>query len=98
MLVEFSKLDKDLPAKDGKVLAHATSNEAICKALLGTRGKNMSIEYCGKTPDDVAVMFASKLPADAHRKSPARERDQRGTGHLSSGGLLIKAVRPLFAP
>ena len=57
VLVEFSKLDKNLRVKDGKVLAHAASKEDIYKALLHTRGKNVSIEYCGKTPEDLVVMF-----------------------------------------
>ena len=55
VLVEFSKLDKDLRVKDGKVLAHASNKEDIYKALLGTRGKNVSIEYCGQLPEDLAV-------------------------------------------
>lgn len=57
VLVEFSKLDKDLQVKDGKVLAHASNKEDIYKALLGTRGKNVSIEYCGQLPEDLVVMF-----------------------------------------
>ena len=57
VLVEFSKLDKDLRVKDGKVLAHASNKEDIYKALLGTRGKNVSIEYCGELPKDLVVMF-----------------------------------------
>lgn len=57
MLVEFAKLDKDLRVKEGKVLAHASNKEDIYKALLVTRGKNVSIEYCGKIPEDLVVMF-----------------------------------------
>jgi hypothetical protein len=57
VLVEFSKLDKDLRVKDGKVLAHAFSKEDIYKALLHTRGKNVAIEYCGDLPEDLVVMF-----------------------------------------
>jgi hypothetical protein len=48
VLVEFSKLDKNLRVKEGKVLAHAPNKEDIYKALLRTRGKNVSIEYCGQ--------------------------------------------------
>jgi len=48
VLVEFSKLDKDLRVKDGKVIAHAVNKEDIYKALLHTRGKNVAVEYCGK--------------------------------------------------
>ena len=57
VLVEFSKLDNDLRVKDGKVLAHAFNKEEIYKALLRTRGKNVSIEYCGQVPEDMVVMF-----------------------------------------
>jgi hypothetical protein len=61
VLVEYSKLDKDLRVKDGKVLAHAANKEDIYKALLRTRGKNVAIEYCGKTPQDLAVMFCLEV-------------------------------------
>jgi hypothetical protein len=57
VLVEFSKLDKDLRVKDGKVIAHASNKDDIYKALLHTRGKNVAVEYCGKIPEDVVVMF-----------------------------------------
>ena len=57
VLVEFSKLDRDLQVKEGKVLAHASSKEDIYKALLRTRGKNVSIEYCGEVPEDMPVML-----------------------------------------
>jgi hypothetical protein len=57
VLVEYSKLDKELRVIDGKVLAHASSKEDIYKALLHTKGKNVAIEYCGKLPEDLAVMF-----------------------------------------
>ena len=62
VLVQFSKLDKDLRVKEGKVIAHASSKEEIYKALLGTRGKNVSIEYCGKMPEDLVVMFCLEPP------------------------------------
>ncbi len=57
VLVEFSKLDKDLQVKEGKVVAHASNKEDIYKALLRTRGKNVSIEYCGQLPEDLVVML-----------------------------------------
>ena len=63
VLVEYSKLDKNLRVNEGKVLAHAPTKEDIYKALLHTRGKNVSIEYCGKLPEDLVVMFC----ADATR-------------------------------
>jgi hypothetical protein len=57
VLIEFSKLDKALRVKDGKVLAHASNKEDIYKALLQTKGKNIAVEYCGKMPEDLVVMF-----------------------------------------
>jgi len=57
VLVEFSNLDKDLRVKDGKVLAHAPNKEEIYKALLRTRDKSVSIEYCGEMPEDTSVVF-----------------------------------------
>jgi hypothetical protein len=57
VLVEFSKLDKDLRVKAGKVIAHAPNKHDIYKALLDTRGKNVAVEYCGDVRDDVVVMF-----------------------------------------
>jgi len=84
VLVEFSKLDKDLRVKDGKVLAHASNKEDIYKALLQTRGKNVSIEYCGELPQDLVVMFCSKLHVDAHWASLDREsRCYRSSRHKS---------------
>jgi hypothetical protein len=61
VLVEFSRLDKDLRVKDGKVIAHAANKEDIYKALLHTRGKNVAVEYCGKIPEDLAVMFCLEV-------------------------------------
>ena len=56
VLVEFSKLDSGLHPKKGQVLAHAPNKEDIYKALLQTRGKNVSVEYFGPLPKDLAVM------------------------------------------
>ena len=61
VLVEYSKLDKDLHAKEGQVLAHAPNKEDIYKALLKTRGKNVSVEYFGPSPKDIAVIFCLEL-------------------------------------
>ena len=68
VLVEFSKLDKDLRVKDGKVIAHAPNKDDIYKALLDTRGKNVAVEYCGDIQEEVVVMFASTLSLDVHRE------------------------------
>ena len=57
VLIEYSKISASLQVKEGKVLAHASNKEDIYKALLGTKGKNVAIEYCGKVPEDLVVMF-----------------------------------------
>ena len=57
VLVEFSSLGKDLHPKTGQVLAHASNKEEIYRALLQTRGKNVSIEYFGPLSADIAVIF-----------------------------------------
>ena len=57
VLIEYSKISANLQVKEGKVLAHAANKEDIYKALLGTKGKNVAIEYCGKLPADLVVMF-----------------------------------------
>ena len=57
VLIEYSKISRSLQVKEGKVLAHASIKEDIYKALLSTKGKNVAIEYCGKVPEDLVVMF-----------------------------------------
>jgi hypothetical protein len=57
VLIEFAKLGKDLQLKEGNVIAHASNKEEIYRALLQTRGKNVSTEYCGEMPQDLMVMF-----------------------------------------
>jgi DNA polymerase III delta prime subunit len=60
VLFEFSKLDRQLKPKSGRVIAHATNKEAIYKALLRTKGKNICIEYCGTVSKDMPVMFTGQ--------------------------------------
>ena len=57
VLIEYSKISASLQVKEGKVLAHASNKEDIYKALLRTKGKNVAIEYFGKVPEDLVVMF-----------------------------------------
>ena len=73
VLIEFSKLDKNLRVKEGKVIAPASTKEEIYKALLRTRGKNVSVEYCGEMPEDLVVMFASAVHADPCGESSSRK-------------------------
>jgi hypothetical protein len=61
VLVEYTQLDKHLRPKAGRVIAHASNKDDIYKALLDTRGKNVSLEFYGKIDEDAAVMFCLKL-------------------------------------
>ena len=58
VLIEFTKLDRQLKPKSGRIIAHAANKEDIYKALLQTKGKNISIEYCGKISKATPVMFS----------------------------------------
>lgn len=60
VLVEYKDLDKRLRPKGGRVIAQAASKEDIYKALLKTRGKNVSVEFCGEIDEDTVVMFCLK--------------------------------------
>ena len=60
MLIEYTELDKHLRPKAGRVIAHAANKEDIYKALLDTRGKNVSLEFYGKIDENAAVMFCLK--------------------------------------
>ena len=60
VLIEYTQLDKHLRPKAGRVIAHAPTKENIYKALLDTRGKNVSLEFYGKIDEDTAVMFCLK--------------------------------------
>jgi len=57
VLIEYTQLDKHLRPKAGRVIAHAANKDEIYKALLDTRGKNVSLEFYGTIDEDTAVMF-----------------------------------------
>lgn len=57
VLIEYSKLDSQLNVQEGTVLAHSPSKEEIYRLLASTKGKQIALEYTGKFPKDVAVMF-----------------------------------------
>jgi len=99
VLVEFSKLDKDLRVKDGKVFAHASSKEDIYKALLHTRGKNVAIEYCGDLPEDLVVMFCLDV---TRRRTPgafySQEQSQVRPAQKSSTYSSIRLPLTQFFP
>ena len=57
VLIEYTKLDEQLNAQEGTVVAHSPSKEEIYQLLKESKGKKIAIEYTGKFPQDVAVMF-----------------------------------------
>ena len=57
VLIEYTKLDKQLNVKEGRVLAHSPRKEDLYAVLPKFKGKNFTIEYTGEFPKDLAVMF-----------------------------------------
>jgi len=57
VLIEYRELDEQLHVVEGEVIAHSPNKEEIYKRLLETTGKNIAIDYAGKFPKDLAVMF-----------------------------------------
>ena len=64
VLIEYSKLDKHLRPKAGRVIAHAPNKEDIYKALLETHGKNVSLEFYGKVDETQRSNVFSKARED----------------------------------
>ncbi len=57
VLIEYEEVDSELNVIKGHVIAHSPVKEEIYKILMGTKGKNIAIEYTGPIPEDLAVMF-----------------------------------------
>ena len=57
VLIEYEELDDKLNVKKGKVIAHSSCREEIYARLSGTKGRDIAIEYVGKFPEDLVVMF-----------------------------------------
>jgi len=57
VLIEYRELDEQLNVIEGDVIAHSSDKEQVYKRLLHTQGKNIAIEYAGKFPQDLTVMF-----------------------------------------
>ncbi|MEW6095590.1 MAG: hypothetical protein AB1567_03565 [bacterium] len=57
VLIESGDYGEDLNIKEGKVIAHSKDEEEIYSLLAKTKGKNITIEYLGEPPKDVAVLF-----------------------------------------
>ena len=57
VLIEYEELDDKLNVKEGKVIAHSSCREEIYTCLSETKGRDIAIEYIGKIPEDLVVMF-----------------------------------------
>ena len=57
LLVEYEDLDEELKVKRGKVLFHSPYKSEVYKQLMEMRGGNITIEYAGDIPKDLAVLF-----------------------------------------
>ena len=57
LLIEVVKFNEDWEPIEGHVLAHSKSKSDIYDALLKYKGKNLSIEYAGEIPQDVAILL-----------------------------------------
>jgi hypothetical protein len=57
VLIEYEELDENLNVRRGKVIANSSSKDEIYARLAETKGKDVAIEYTGKLPEDLVVMF-----------------------------------------
>jgi hypothetical protein len=57
VLIEYRDVDAEFNVAKGDVVAHSPVKEEIYKVLVTTKGKNIAIEYTGRIPEDLAVMF-----------------------------------------
>jgi hypothetical protein len=57
VLIEYTEIDEDLNVIEGEVIAHSSSKEEIYEFQMKAIGKQLSIEYMGEVPKDLAVMF-----------------------------------------
>ncbi len=58
LIIEVKKFNsKTLKIEDGKVLLHTSKAAEIYNTLLKFKGRNLSIEYTGKAPKDMAVLL-----------------------------------------
>ncbi len=57
ILIEYEAIDSEFNVIRGHVITHSAVKEDVYKALIETKGKNISIEYTGHIPEDLSVMF-----------------------------------------
>lgn len=57
VLIEYEEIDSEFNIIKGHVITHSPVKEDVYQSLMGTKGKNIVIEYTGRIPEDLAVMF-----------------------------------------
>ena len=57
VLIEYEQIDNEFHVKTGCVIAHSQIKEEIYKLIMKMKDKNIAIEYTGKIPEDLSVMF-----------------------------------------
>ena len=60
VLIEYEKIDSEFSEFNvikGCVITHSPVKEEIYRILMETKGKNIAIEYTGRMPEDLSVMF-----------------------------------------
>ncbi|MBE0478794.1 hypothetical protein IBX65_06735, partial [Candidatus Aerophobetes bacterium] len=59
LLIEYEELDEELAVKRGRVIFHSPHKSEVYKHLLKIQGKNIAIEYAGKAPEELTVLFGA---------------------------------------
>ena len=54
VMIAYTEVDDDLEVVAGEVIAHSPIEQEIYKLLPLGRGRNVSIEYVGKVPANIA--------------------------------------------
>jgi hypothetical protein len=57
VLIEYEEIDSEFNVIKGCVITHSPVKEEIYRILMETKGKNIAIEYTGRMPEDLSVMF-----------------------------------------
>jgi hypothetical protein len=57
VIIAHTELDENLEVISGEVLAHSPEETEIYKFLPVSRGRDVSIEYIGKIPEDLVFIL-----------------------------------------
>jgi hypothetical protein len=57
VLIEYEEIDSEFNVIKGCVITHSPVKEEIYRIIMETKGKNIAIEYTGRMPEDLSVMF-----------------------------------------